>query len=144
MSGRAETLPLPDESADIVLSSVSFHHWTDQSAQADRAAYPDELLAGMNRALCGHHLEGQFVTATYVYIDPAHHRVQYSNAGHPPPLLWRAGPRQITELTGGGVFLGFDSNASYPTFDVPIGRGDRLVLYTDGVVVPPQGSWTVV
>ena len=28
--GSAETLLLPDESADIVLSSVSFHHWTDQ------------------------------------------------------------------------------------------------------------------
>jgi len=28
--GSAETLQLPDESADIVLSSVSFHHWTNQ------------------------------------------------------------------------------------------------------------------
>ena len=27
--GSAETLQLPDESADIVLSSVSFHHWAD-------------------------------------------------------------------------------------------------------------------
>ena len=26
----AELLPLPDESADIVLSSISFHHWADQ------------------------------------------------------------------------------------------------------------------
>ena len=26
----AESLPLPDESADIVLSSTSFHHWADQ------------------------------------------------------------------------------------------------------------------
>jgi ubiquinone/menaquinone biosynthesis C-methylase UbiE len=26
----AEDIPLPDETADLVLSSVSFHHWTDQ------------------------------------------------------------------------------------------------------------------
>ena len=30
--------------------------------------------------------------------------------------------------------MGFDPDASYPTCEVSIGRGDRLVLYTDGVV----------
>jgi len=28
--GSAESLPFPDQSADIVLSSISFHHWADQ------------------------------------------------------------------------------------------------------------------
>lgn len=104
------------------------------SAQADRADAPGQLLGGMNRALCGHHLEGQFVTATYVYVDAENRRVRYSSAGHPPPLLWQAGPRQIVDLADAAVFMGFDPQASYPTAEVPIDRGDRLVLYTDGVV----------
>jgi len=29
--GSAETLPFPDRTVDIVLSSISFHHWADQS-----------------------------------------------------------------------------------------------------------------
>ena len=28
----AERLPLPDQAADVVLSTVSFHHWADQAA----------------------------------------------------------------------------------------------------------------
>jgi len=28
--GAAESLPLPDASADVVLSTISFHHWPDQ------------------------------------------------------------------------------------------------------------------
>lgn len=104
------------------------------SAQSERADDPGELLGGMNRALCGHHLAGQFVTATYVYVDGEHHRLRYSSAGHPPPLLWKSGPGHVVELTEGAVFLGFDPDASYPTAEVPLDRGDRLVLYTDGVV----------
>lgn len=30
--GTAESLPLPDATADIVLSTLSFHHWQDQLA----------------------------------------------------------------------------------------------------------------
>ena len=30
--------------------------------------------------------------------------------------------------------MGFDPGATYPTNEVPIGRGDRLLLYTDGIL----------
>lgn len=30
--GMAEALPLPDASVDVVLSTISFHHWKDQAA----------------------------------------------------------------------------------------------------------------
>jgi ubiquinone/menaquinone biosynthesis C-methylase UbiE len=31
-AGLAESLPLPDASVDVVLSTISFHHWKDQAA----------------------------------------------------------------------------------------------------------------
>ena len=32
LTGMAETLPLPDASVDLALSTTSFHHWQDQAA----------------------------------------------------------------------------------------------------------------
>ena len=109
------------------------------SSQAAAAASPGRLVAGMNRALCGQ-FRGQFVTATYMHIDPASRLVRYTNAGHPPPFLWRAATREVAELAGGGVLMGFDSNETYTTGAARIEDGDRLVLYTDGVIEVADGS----
>ena len=103
------------------------------SAQADRAAAPGALLAGMNTALCGSRLERQFVTASYVFLEPEAGSMSYSGAGHLPPLLWRASSREVVELGGGGIFLGFLPDAEYPTQKADLRSGDRLLVYTDGV-----------
>jgi ubiquinone/menaquinone biosynthesis C-methylase UbiE len=44
----AESLPLPDESVDLVLSTVSFHHWQDQVQgvkQVARVLHPGGIFA---------------------------------------------------------------------------------------------------
>ncbi len=109
------------------MSKVAF------SAQADRAADPGALLAGMNAALCTSRLERQFVTASYVFLEPEKRTLSYSGAGHLAPLLWRADRREIDSLGGGGILLGFLPDAAYPIETVELGSGDRLIVYTDGV-----------
>lgn len=45
--GSAEELPVSDETADLVLSSISFHHWADQKkglSETTRVLRPDGLL----------------------------------------------------------------------------------------------------
>ena len=119
------------------MSKVAF------SAQAGCAAEPGALLAAMNRALYNSHLERQFVTASYAFLDTDARTLSYSSAGHLPPLLWRAATRKVVELTGGGVFLGFQPDTTYPTRDVALQPGDRLVVYTDGVTeaANPSGAF---
>jgi phosphoserine phosphatase RsbU/P len=101
------------------------------AAQAPHADDPSRVLAEVNRTLCGS-LEGTYVTAAYAWLDVESSRLAYAAAGHPPLLLRRAdGVQQLVE---NGVMMGMQSNATYPSTSRQLARGDRIVLYTDGVI----------
>jgi sigma-B regulation protein RsbU (phosphoserine phosphatase) len=101
------------------------------SAQQPNAADPAALLAGMNTVLHGN-TQSQFVTAAYVYLDAASSTLRYSAAGHPPMLLLRDG--EITPIEQNGLMLAAFSFATYETSTHPLQPGDRLFLYTDGLL----------
>jgi phosphoserine phosphatase RsbU/P len=101
------------------------------AAQADRAADPARVLAGMNQVLCGR-IGVAFVTATYVFVDPSRGRVAYAAAGHPPILRVPAGGG-LERLDERGLVLGFDAAAAYTNAAARLDPGDRLLLYTDGL-----------
>jgi len=95
---------------------------------------PGRVLAGLNRALCSQLLGGNFVTAFYGVLDPAAARLTYACAGHNPGLLWRHDSRSIETLSHvGGVPLGLFDDGRYDEHTLDLGRGDVLLLYTDGV-----------
>lgn len=106
------------------------------SAQARIADDPGRVLTEMNRNLCGS-LERRFVTAFYVFLDTARNEATYARGGHPPPLLWRGGAGTLSELDGGGPILGRFADASYASASVPLDAGDRLYLFTDGILEAP-------
>lgn len=87
---------------------------------------------------------GQFVTILYVDLDVAARSFRYLAAGHPPPLLFRAGADDFEQLPCGGPLLGAGPEAAYETSDpITLEPGDVLVLYTDGIpesrrAVPPE------
>ncbi|MBV9726153.1 MAG: SpoIIE family protein phosphatase [Gammaproteobacteria bacterium] len=92
-----------------------------------------ECLAHTNEALCGQNPLDLFVTVFYCILDPKTGVLSYANGGHNPPYVRRAaGP--VEALDGrGGLVLGAMPGARYPTHTVQLLKGDRLVLYTDGV-----------
>ena len=47
---------------------------------------------------------------------------------------------EILELAENGLLLGPFRNASYANLRVPFERGDRLLLYTDGIVEAAAGD----
>ena len=60
--------------------------------------------------------------------------MKYAGAGHPPILLWRASTRKTVELEENGMVLGLFGDATYGAIQVTMERGDRVVLYTDGIL----------
>jgi sigma-B regulation protein RsbU (phosphoserine phosphatase) len=100
-------------------------------SQRPNSAHPAQLIAGMNVALCGN-TQGQFVTAAYVHLDARVGELRYAAAGHPPMLLLRGG--RITEIAQNGLLLAASDQAAYSEVALPLEDGDRLLLYTDGLV----------
>jgi phosphoserine phosphatase RsbU/P len=105
-------------------------------AQTERAAEPAGVLYGMNSILCGN-LQGQFVSAAYLFLNPAQKILTYAGAGHPPLLVWRSRDQQIESLEENGFPLGIFSDGRYSAKAVPLAHGDRCVLYTDGLLEAP-------
>jgi sigma-B regulation protein RsbU (phosphoserine phosphatase) len=101
-------------------------------AFAQDGALPSSVCASVNRLLCRNMAAGRFVTFCYTRIDVAAGKLTYANAGHNPPLLIRADGR-AERLEPGGTVLGVFMESTYEPGEFAIGRGDRLVLYTDGI-----------
>lgn len=107
------------------------------SSQRDVAADPSRFLSGMNAALYGN-TQNQFVTAAYVHLNADSSELRYSAAGHPPMLLLRNGA--VSEVMENGLILAIFSSAGYTTATRRLERGDRLLLYTDGIVEAANAS----
>lgn len=94
---------------------------------------PRELCQRLNRILCDVTPTGKFISFFYAVLNSAENRLVYCNAGHNPPLLVRADGTSA-ELDAQGAVLGQFPNWSYEQSEVHLQSGDRLVLFTDGLV----------
>jgi len=112
------------------------------AAQKARGDHPAAVLTGMNETL-GAQLGGQYVTAAYLFIDAEAGLMRYGAAGHPPLLRFRPADGHILELAENGLPLGMMDVAEYGQMEQPLRRGDRFLLYTDGLAdaTSPAGDF---
>jgi sigma-B regulation protein RsbU (phosphoserine phosphatase) len=103
------------------------------SSQLEHNGEPASVIAGLNTILC-REVRDQYVTAVYLKLDEVNGAGRYSAAAHPPPLLWRRGRQVLEKLEGGGLLLGVRPNEPYDENKFSFDIGDRLLIYTDGLL----------
>jgi len=96
---------------------------------------PSELLYGMNTAIMATACQTLLMTCLIVLIDIDKKELCFANAGHNFPYLYRSDARSLEQLQEvSGFPLGFESGSSFREFHADFKGGDRLVLYTDGLI----------
>ncbi len=99
---------------------------------------PLAWAVGMNGDLSRSVLAEQFATAWVGHLDPATDMLRYVVAGHPAAIRIPGGAKgglhRPEFLQGKGFMLGLDENLPFSEQSTELKVGDRLVLYTDGLV----------
>jgi sigma-B regulation protein RsbU (phosphoserine phosphatase) len=92
---------------------------------------PADLVREINQTLAPKTAPTRFATLVAALLDPATGVVDFTNAGHVPPLVVTS--KGVTQLTSTDMVVGLFMNATYRTQSITLAPGDSLVLFTDGI-----------
>ncbi|HEU4724397.1 MAG TPA: PP2C family protein-serine/threonine phosphatase [Candidatus Eisenbacteria bacterium] len=100
-------------------------------SQARRGDGPAATLGRVNDAISAREIEARFATVFYAVLG-RDGELQFSNAGHNPPFIFR-GRTLVGRLETGGLMLGPFKGAQFEEGRSRLEPGDVLVVYSDGV-----------
>ncbi len=93
---------------------------------------PAEVMKNLNLKMTGQKLSGyQFATCCYCLLNTRTRQMTFARAGHPYPILLRAG-QPPEQLQTRGSLLGIFETAEFVQQSVQLEPGDRVLLYSDG------------
>ena len=117
----------------IAAAMVAIASRTAFTEAAATTTSPGAVLTAMNDRLQGL-ADERFVTAFYGVFDRRERTLTFANAGHPYPLRWVAATGAVEPLAANGFMLGIMPGEQYREKTIQLEPGDRLCLYTDGLV----------
>jgi sigma-B regulation protein RsbU (phosphoserine phosphatase) len=139
-----DVIPVGNRVVDYVVADASGHDlatsfWTAAlktllSQYATPAQGPREVLHSINRALCRILPEGVYFTMIYARLNRQTGRLVLVNAGHPPAALLKGCAQEPTFMEQEGDVVGSFSDVSYGAMELPVDRGDRFFLFSDGLI----------
>lgn len=74
------------------------------------------------------------MTFFFGLLDPRAHTLRFASAGHLDPYAYRAATGRLESLSSWGFPLGVRRRESFREHTVQFSAGDRLILYSDGLI----------
>lgn len=103
-------------------------------SEVRNSSSPAHILTRLNCSLHNYVQKGHFVSCLYGVLDPSRGTFLFSNAGQMKPLLWRNGVADWIDSVGPPFPLGVITSVLYEDREISLGRGDVMLLLTDGFV----------
>jgi sigma-B regulation protein RsbU (phosphoserine phosphatase) len=93
------------------------------------------VMANLNKLVFESSDANRYATFFYGEYDASSRALNYVNAGHNPPMLFRKKDdgQQVVRLDTGGPVIGLMEDCVYSQGSVVLEPGDILVAYTDGI-----------
>lgn len=102
---------------------------------ADKKDNPADVLEAVNNYLCENNEAEMFVTAWVGMVDIGTGMLEYSSAGHNPPVLINSETGDVKFIENKpALVLGAMENQIYSNFSLVMKPGEKLMLYTDGII----------
>ncbi len=98
----------------------------------ERELPPGDILSRANNLLCQQMPPGMFITCLLAMLDVETGEMEFANAGHCLPIQLMA--EGIYELRATGMPLGLLPGMDYDNKHTTLHFGDRLVLFSDGLI----------
>lgn len=120
---------------EFMTGRISSQLLVSQNAAGESAPVaPHQVVAELNQRFClDNDQVFSYYTLIYGVIDSANGQGTLCQAGHPTPFIIRTGG-ELLAVGQGGMPVGLFPEAEYQDSHFTLGIGDRLYLYSDGII----------
>lgn len=143
-------IPLADERLGVVVADVSdkgmpaaMFMALSRSVIRSVVGQDDDLsreIGKVNQLIWRDSSEGAFITLFFARFSAADSAIKYVNAGHNPPMIYRASEKKFELLSRTGMAAGVEGDTVYQQGLVNMEKDDFVLMYTDGVTDAQMGA----